>query len=194
MNMEIEKHTLTLAECLADIAGYLASVRLDRKKDIDGELYILQTMDWGLGAKEFSEKAHALLKTHDELFSGNFKANSTSAEEDEKNIKNVIEALSNNFDRELFTSTHEGLERYWHFRWQDESSIEINLYDFHKMLDLYGGFCRHWEEHHNGYTCVVERVRDTYLMPKIREFVKRLHMANSLVHPRPAQPCIEGIL
>lgn len=68
-------------------------------------------------------------------------------------------------------ANQQDLEQYWHFEWDDSASLEKNIYSFHSMLDLYGSFCRRWEEAHNGCCCVVERVRDTYLMPKIREFV-----------------------
>lgn len=67
-----------------------------------------------------------------------------------------------------------GLEGYWHFRWDDSASLERNIYNFHDLLKLYGSFCRRWEEKHNGTCCVVERVRDTYLMPKIRQFAERV--------------------
>jgi len=61
-----------------------------------------------------------------------------------------------------------------HFTWNESASLEWNLYQFHDKLRLYGSFCRRWEGIHNGSCCVVERVRDTYLMPKIREFTARM--------------------
>jgi len=65
-----------------------------------------------------------------------------------------------------------GLERYWFFRYDPTASLEWNCYQFHSMLDLYKGKCRRWEEMHNGSQSVVERVRDRYLMPKIREWLE----------------------
>jgi hypothetical protein len=64
------------------------------------------------------------------------------------------------------------LERYWFFKYDPAASLEWNCYQFHKMLDLYSNKCRRWEESHNGSCCVVERVRDKYIMPKIREWLE----------------------
>ena len=63
------------------------------------------------------------------------------------------------------------LERYWFFSYDKAASLEWNTYQFNKMLDLYSSKCRRWEEMHNGSCCVVERVRDRYLMPKIKEWI-----------------------
>ena len=67
------------------------------------------------------------------------------------------------------------LERFWFFRHDPARSAAANLYEFHGMLSLYQRKCRQWEEIHNGSSCVVERVRDQYLMPKIREFLANLN-------------------
>jgi len=98
--------------------------------------------------------------------------NPTVTEED---IKSVIEGMHGAFQKELFDKTEAELESYWHFKHDKSASLEWNLYQFHDLLKLYGSFCRRWEEHHNGSVCVVERVRDKYLMPKIKEFVKVLN-------------------
>ena len=92
----------------------------------------------------------------------------------DKEIGAVITALSNAFDDDLYSKSNSELEQYWHFVWDDKLSLEVNTYHFHDLLKLYGSFCRRWEEKHNGSVCVVERVRDKYLMPKIREFVRQL--------------------
>lgn len=42
------------------------------------------------------------------------------------------------------------------------------------FASLYAHFCEKWEEQKNGRCCVVERVRDKYLMPKIKEFLKAI--------------------
>ncbi|MDA8140753.1 MAG: hypothetical protein M0036_19065 [Desulfobacteraceae bacterium] len=89
-------------------------------------------------------------------------------------IKNALTDLHASFGKELFEKTREELETYWVFKFDKKLSLEANLYKFHHMLKLYGNFCRRWEEHKNGSACVVERVRDTYLMPKIREFAKQV--------------------
>ena len=67
------------------------------------------------------------------------------------------------------------LEQFWFFRYDPAHSTAVNLYQFHSMLSLYQRKCRQWEEIHNGSSCVVERVRDQYLMPKIREFLANLN-------------------
>jgi hypothetical protein len=94
-------------------------------------------------------------------------------------IATVLGGIVESSDRELPESTQEDLEKYWFFRWDDKKSPEWNTYKFHDMLKLYGSWCRRWEEMHHGSCCVVERVRDKYLLPKIREFVQsmRHHLA-----------------
>lgn len=89
-------------------------------------------------------------------------------------IKNAIEALSQSFDDELFSKKESELEEYWFFVWDENVSIPQNLYEFWDMLSLYENHCRRWEEKHNGSICIVERVRDKYLMPKINEFARHL--------------------
>lgn len=62
----LKAHANSLAEALADAAGYLASVRIDRKcHDTHGEFYAAQTMEWAEGALEYAKKANALLGIHD---------------------------------------------------------------------------------------------------------------------------------
>ncbi|MEN3067868.1 hypothetical protein [Uliginosibacterium sediminicola] len=95
-------------------------------------------------------------------------------------IAKVLEGLVSSLNADIQQATQQDLEKYWHFNWDDSASLESNLYDFHKKLDLYGSFCRRWEETHNGHCCVVERVRDTYLMPKIREFAEKVRQ--TLLH------------
>jgi len=92
----------------------------------------------------------------------------------EKDIGDTIIALANRFDKELMEKSESELEDYWHFKWKDSDSLERNIYQFHRMLELYSGFCKLWEEAKNGPSCVVERVRDKYLMPKINEFAGRI--------------------
>ena len=82
----------------------------------------------------------------------------------------VITGIADSFDRELYEKTQAELEELWHFKWDENRSIESNIYEWHNCLADYGRFCRRWEHHHNGYICIVERVRDKYLMPKIKAF------------------------
>ena len=92
----------------------------------------------------------------------------------EEAIHQVITSIVKRGNDELFAKTESELEEYWHFKWNPKDSAEWNTYQFHSLLKLYGSFCREWEERHNGSCCVVERVRDKYLMPKIRDFIAAL--------------------
>jgi len=73
---------------------------------------------------------------------------------------------------ELKTLAQDDLAKFWFFKYDDTKSEHWNLYQFNGMLDLYSRKCRQWEEMHHGNMSVVERVRDAYLMPKIKEFLK----------------------
>lgn len=95
-------------------------------------------------------------------------------------IKDVVVSLEKGFSDELFSKTSEQLEEYWHFKWNDKRSIEANLYEFFDLLGLYERQCTRWEEHHNGICCVVERVRDAYLMPKIKQLASNIKQNPSL--------------
>jgi hypothetical protein len=90
----------------------------------------------------------------------------------EKNLGEAITALSTSFDDELFNKKQSELEEYWHFKFNPKLSLEDNLYGFWDLLNLYSGFCERWESNFGGYPCIVERVRDKYVMPKIRQFIK----------------------
>jgi hypothetical protein len=85
-------------------------------------------------------------------------------------LKSVCDSIISNSNKELFAKSKEQLEEYWHFKWDDTLGLIYNTYKFFNMLGLYKSFVRRWEEHHNGCCCVVERVRDKYLIPKIAEF------------------------
>ena len=89
-----------------------------------------------------------------------------------EDIKNVMKCIVDNSQQELFACSKDELEKYWHYKPKEDMSEEQRLYNFYKMLKLYASFCRRWEEHHNGSCCVVERVRDNYIMPKIREYLQ----------------------
>ena len=80
---ELRKHSDALAAALAEAAGYLASVRTDRKSYIAGEPYALQTLDWADGAIEYAEKANALLEKHDSLSVANANRQTTLPESHE---------------------------------------------------------------------------------------------------------------
>ena len=95
-------------------------------------------------------------------------------------IGNVLNGLISSGENELQNMGQADLDKeYWHFMWDDSATLERNIYVFHDRLKLYGSFCRRWEEKHNGTCCVVERVRDTYLMPKICEFAAKVRASSN---------------
>jgi len=89
-------------------------------------------------------------------------------------IKEILTSIVNESEKEIRELKQSDLSNYWFFKWDDEKSVETNMYKFHDLLKLYSWHCRRWEETHNGIVCVVERVRDTYIMPKIKEFKELL--------------------
>jgi len=89
----------------------------------------------------------------------------------EDSLKQVFDNVITQARDELQSCSQYDLERFWFFKYDPNARIEWNFYQFNSMLDLYARKCRQWEELHNGSQCVVERVRDTYIMPKISEFV-----------------------
>jgi len=92
----------------------------------------------------------------------------------DKDIGDVLTGIMSRADAELFALSETELESRWYFRYDAERSLAWNLYTFNDCLDLYRRSCRRWEEKHNGNCCVVERVRDKYLMPKIKDFEREL--------------------
>lgn len=111
-----------------------------------------------------------------------------------KELGNVINTMLSSFDEELFATPADGLDRYWHFRWDNEKSLKWNTYQFHDMLDLYASHCRRWEEHHHSYICLVERVRDKYIMPKITDFLATLSQSIKTEITSQIQPSIADLL
>ena len=92
----------------------------------------------------------------------------------EDDIGKALTGILRRVDAEYQTMTEADLAQRWYFRYEPDKSRAWNIYQFHGCLTLYGGSCRRWEEIHNGHMCVVERVRDKYLMPKIRDFEQML--------------------
>ena len=93
---------------------------------------------------------------------------------DAESFKNTLNTIAAGFDEDLFAKQEHDLEQYFFWKWDDEKSVEWNTYEFYERLSLYNRFCRRWEEHKSGSCCIVERVRDKYLMPKIRHFLSEL--------------------
>lgn len=95
-------------------------------------------------------------------------------------IGEVLSSIASRSQAELLALTAEQLQDQWFFKWDTEASVEWNLYKFNDALGMYKRRCRAWEEHHNGSCCVVERVREQYLMPRIREVTSllRVHLGD----------------
>ena len=89
-------------------------------------------------------------------------------------LEDTLSGLLSNIEKETLGKSEEELKEDWYFRWEDGQGLEWNLYLFMDMLSLYKKNCEEWEEHHNGSCCVVERVRDKYLWPRINEFLEQL--------------------
>ena len=89
-------------------------------------------------------------------------------------LDEVATAIVKSARDELLNLTEDEVRARWWFRWREDASIEVNIYQFSDMLEMYKKECREWETHHHGSTCVVERVRDKYLMPLIRDFATEM--------------------
>ena len=75
---------------------------------------------------------------------------------------------------DLLALSAEEIAAEWYWRWEEGKSVDWNTYKFSGILELHKRRWRAWEEHHNGSVCVVERVRDKYVMPRVREFLSAL--------------------
>jgi hypothetical protein len=89
-------------------------------------------------------------------------------------IKEVITRLESRQTNELLAMNSKELSQDCLWEWVETKSIEWNTYQFFCTLELYKRRARRWEEHHHGACCVVERVRNQYLLPRIRAFLAEL--------------------
>lgn len=92
----------------------------------------------------------------------------------EYDIGNVMANLAQTFDAELFALSAEQLREEWRWRWNPGASELGNVYKFFSHLGTHKYRCERWETHHNGSACVVERVRDKYIIPRIKELLEHL--------------------
>jgi len=92
----------------------------------------------------------------------------------DKDFKDMILAVGQSFETELRAMSAEEIAEEWYWSWDKSQSVELNTYQFSDILELHKRRWRRWEEHHNGSICVVERVRDKYAMPRVREFLAAL--------------------
>ena len=89
-------------------------------------------------------------------------------------LDDVMQSIPKRNRDELLARSQEELANGFWFSYNALHSPAWNLYEFSGELESYRRRCRTWEEHHNGNVCVVERVRDIYLAPKIYEFLAAL--------------------
>jgi len=89
-------------------------------------------------------------------------------------VEHILTSILNRAEEQLLKKSQKELEESFNFMWDEKASVEWNIYKFSHHIEFYKKSCRRWEEHHNGSCCVVERVRDKYLMPKIRRFLQTL--------------------
>lgn len=99
---------------------------------------------------------------------------------EQSEIADVIGALVKSHEEELLAMSPEEIANEWHWRWDVNQSAEWNTYQFSGVLELQKGRWRRWEEFHNGHVFVVERVRDKYVMPRVREFLAALREAEQI--------------
>lgn len=88
----------------------------------------------------------------------------------EKDVGKAITGMVRAFEAEYAAMSEADLLGRWFFKYQPEKSLAWNMWHFYDKLALFAGSCRRWEEMHNGSACVVERVRDKYVIPRIQEF------------------------
>jgi len=91
-----------------------------------------------------------------------------------KQIGEVLASLEERSSADLLALSAEEIAAEWYWKWDEHRTVEWNTYKFSDILELHKRRWRRWEEHHNGNCCVVERVRDKYVMPRVREFLSVL--------------------
>ena len=94
----------------------------------------------------------------------------------EEEIGKALSGMMRSFDAEYREMSEADLDGKWLYKHDPDLPIELTMYRFLSMLTLYSGSCRRWEEMHNGSGCVVERVRDKYTLPKIKEFCRQINL------------------
>ena len=89
-------------------------------------------------------------------------------------IGEVLNNITSSSESKLGAMSAEAIIAEWLWQWDEKKNAEWNTYEFNKALELHRWRWRRWEEMHNGSCCVVERVRDKYVMPRVREFLAAL--------------------
>lgn len=83
-------------------------------------------------------------------------------------LQKTARAIAGHSDAHLRSLPQSALEDSWFFRWDATAPLDLNLYEFFDFLELYARTCERWEHLHGGHVGLVERVRDRYVLPKIR--------------------------
>lgn len=83
----------------------------------------------------------------------------------------IMTGIVDRANGQLLGMSQEEIANEWFWKWDEDQSAEWNTYKFSEILELHKRRWRRWEEHHNGSCCVVERVRDKYVMRRVREFL-----------------------
>ena len=95
-------------------------------------------------------------------------------------LDEIVPRLADAIDELLLAMTPEEIQAHWVWSWQEEASLWWNIYHFADTLELYKRHWEKWEEHHNGYICVVERVAEKYVKPRIDDFMRAMIANTSL--------------
>ena len=96
----------------------------------------------------------------------------------EKELNDIFVGVLSKREQLLKHLEKSQLESFFNFKYDQNKSKVNNFYLFINALESYKRNCRRWEEIHNGSCCVVERVRDEYLMPKIKQFISDISNEN----------------
>jgi hypothetical protein len=83
-------------------------------------------------------------------------------------LQQAARAITAHADAHIRSLPQPALEDSWFFRWDATAPLDQNIYEFFDLLDLYARTCERWEHLHGGHVRLVERVRDRYVLPKIR--------------------------
>lgn len=96
----------------------------------------------------------------------------------QEQIGGMLTEIASRADSEMMNLEDAELSAQWYWRWEDGRSIEWNTYKFSDALEAHKWRCSRWEARHNGGCFVVERVREKYVMPRVREFLAALATHN----------------
>jgi hypothetical protein len=91
-----------------------------------------------------------------------------------REIEKAMKGFVEKSEADLLAMSADEIANEWWWTWLEWRTIEWNTYSFSSTLESHKRRWRKWEEHHHGSCCVVKRVRNKYVMPRIREFLAAL--------------------